>query len=110
MSYFAIFHLILTVTDSIICYCLHGKPLDWNKKKLKSVLWGFSLMLACFIYGGFFKVIDTPQIVFIILLAIDIVICSNKYCKKKTSKYNFYTNGLTALLGISVLYWGGFYS
>ena len=53
---------------------------------------------------------NAPQIVWIVLVAINLVSEAEKHGKPKTGKHNFLISVTGAALAVGILYWGGFWS
>lgn len=51
-----------------------------------------------------------PQIVFIVLFAMDLGMALGLHGKPRESRYNFWTTAIADAIHIALLYWGGFWS
>lgn len=51
-----------------------------------------------------------PQIIYIIIVIIGLMIASYNHGKPKTGKYNLWDNIIAIALHIGLLYWGGFFN
>ena len=52
----------------------------------------------------------TAQIIYVILFIVALLIAANKHGKTKTEVYNFWTSLVSQLIGLGLLYWGGFFN
>ena len=50
-----------------------------------------------------------PQIIYLALLFVQLLLVSNNHGKEKNGKYNIWTSLLAAALVILLLIWGGFF-
>jgi len=50
-----------------------------------------------------------PQIIYVGMLLIDLIIIGNRHGKEKKGKYNIWADLITLGLGAGLLYWGGFF-
>ncbi len=51
-----------------------------------------------------------PQITIIVLLSINLLLCSYLHGKPRKDNYNFWHSFLNAIILISILYWGNFFN
>ena len=51
----------------------------------------------------------TPQIIYICLICINLIIYGYRHNKPRTGKYNLWTDLLALALGVGLVYWGGFF-
>jgi len=50
-----------------------------------------------------------PQIIILVLFAINLLVNANMHDKPRTNKYNFFTSLISISLNFLILYWGGFF-
>ena len=50
-----------------------------------------------------------PQIIYLLIIFIGLLIASNEHGKDKKGKHNFWTTLIAASLVLYLLYWGGFF-
>lgn len=50
-----------------------------------------------------------PQIIYIILLIINLILIGYNHDKPKTGKHNMFTDIIVLAILIGLLYWGGFF-
>ncbi len=51
-----------------------------------------------------------PQIIYLVLMGINLLASSYMHGKERTGKYNVFVTLIVAALVIGLLYWGGFFS
>jgi hypothetical protein len=50
-----------------------------------------------------------PEIIFIALYAIQLLLLANKHGQERTGKYNFWSGLLSVFISINLLYWAGLF-
>lgn len=50
-----------------------------------------------------------PQIIYLALTGVTMLLAANVHGKAKTGKYNFWNYFINTIIAISLLYWGGFF-
>lgn len=52
----------------------------------------------------------TPQIIFIALSIVSLLLSANMHGKERTGKHNFWVTFIRVVIMYSILYWGGFFN
>ena len=50
-----------------------------------------------------------PQIIYLILMGLGLGVSLSDHGKDKTGKHNFFVKFFATMLGLALLYWGGFF-
>lgn len=54
-------------------------------------------------------VLKAPQIIYLVIVLIALLLDANLHGKPKTGYHNFFTSAIGIVLGLGLLYWGGFF-
>jgi len=103
-----IIYVFLTAINVITAYVKNGTEME-QINPLNSFI-TIIIYLALFAWGGFFDVVEAPQIIVVILYALALVAVFYNYKMGKYHKINFWTIGIMTVFINSLLYLGGFYT
>lgn len=101
--------LVLVLIELMLCAYKHNKSTE-GIGDIGNTIAGVMVEVFLFIWGGFFSVIDYPQIIYIFLRIISLLIASNSHGKHKKGKNNFWIDFIRIIITLSLLYWADFFN
>ena len=87
----------------------HGKPKKGNYNFIERFI-DVAILVGLLIWGGFFNEMGIPQILFIVLCAIVLLLAAHLHGEPKKGNYNFFKSFIAEAIPAGLLIWGGFFN